>query len=132
MLYGMEAPQKIAILGNMNELGRLSPDAHREIGGLCDPAQLDIVVTIGPDANAYLAPAAAANGCKVKTFDTPYAAGEYLKSRVKRGAIIFAKGSQNKVFAEEAIKLLLADPQDAAKLDRQSAYWLDRKRKSFE
>lgn len=131
VVYGMDAPQKIAILGNMNELGAMSPQAHTEIGEFCDPAQLDLVVTIGPDANSYLAPAAAAKGCITKAFDTPYEAGEYVKSQVKSGAIIYAKGSQNKVFAEEAIKLLLADPADTSRLVRQSAYWLKRKQISF-
>lgn len=132
VLYGMKAPQKIAILGNMNELGAMSAGAHKEIGELCDPAELDLVVTLGPDANTYLAPAAAARGCAVKSFDTPYEAGEYLQPKIKPGAIIYAKGSQNKVFAEEAIKPLLADPKDVSKLVRQSEYWLKRKQKSFE
>ncbi|HEX6462566.1 MAG TPA: Mur ligase family protein [Candidatus Saccharimonadales bacterium] len=132
VLYELEAPQKIAILGNMNELGAMSAQAHKEIGDLCDPAELSLVVTIGPDANAHLAPAAAAKGCTVKSFDTPYEAGEYVRPKIEQGAIIYAKGSQNKVFAEEAIKLLLADPKDASKLVRQSEYWLKRKQKSFQ
>jgi UDP-N-acetylmuramoyl-tripeptide--D-alanyl-D-alanine ligase len=131
VVYELKAPQKIAILGNMNELGDMSARAHREIGELCDPAQLDLVVTIGPDANTYLASAAAAKGCAVQSFTTPYEAGKYLRSKVKKGALLYAKGSQNKVFAEEAVKFLLADPKDAAKLVRQSEYWLQRKKKSF-
>lgn len=131
VVYGLDAPQKIAILGNMNEFGDMSAPAHKEIGELCDPAQLDLVVTIGPDANAYLAPTAAAKGCKVRSFNTPYEAGEYLKSKIEKGALIYAKGSQNKVFAEEVIKLLLADPADASKLVRQSELWLKRKAESF-
>jgi UDP-N-acetylmuramoyl-tripeptide--D-alanyl-D-alanine ligase len=130
-LSGLKAPQKVAILGNMNQLGAMSPQAHTKIGELCDPTQLSLVITIGPDANAYLAPAAAAKGCVVQSFNTPYEAGEYLRPRIEHGAIILAKGSQDNVFAEEAIKLLLADPEDASKLVRQSAYWLKRKRKSF-
>lgn len=132
MLQGLEAPQKVAILGNMNQLGATSAQTHTEIGELCDSAGLDLVITIGPDANAYLAPAAASKGCAVKSFNTPYKAGEYLQSKIEQGAILFAKGSQDKVFAEEAIKLLLADPEDVSKLVRQSKYWLKRKRKNFE
>jgi UDP-N-acetylmuramoyl-tripeptide--D-alanyl-D-alanine ligase len=131
VLYELEAPQKVAILGNMNELGDMSARAHKEIGELCDPARLDLVVTIGPDANAHLAPAATTKGCIVKSFDTPYEAGKYLQPKIKPGAIIYAKGSQNKVFAEEAVKFLLADPKDVTKLVRQSEYWLKRKQKSF-
>lgn len=132
VLYGMKAPQKIAILGTMNQLGGTSARFHKEIGELCDPAQLDLVVAIGHDANIYLALAAQARGCTVKSFDNPYEAGMYLQSRVKNGAIILAKGSQDGVFAEEAVKLLLRNPTDASKLVRQSDYWLKRKRKCFQ
>lgn len=130
-LYSFKAPQKIAILGNMNELGKHSEQAHEDIGKLCDPKQLDLVVTIGPDAIKSLAPAAEAIGCKVETFDSPYTAGEYLKRLVKPGAVILAKGSQNGVFAEETVKLLLADSADGAKLVRQSPKWLKIKQKQF-
>ncbi len=129
MLYKQEAQQRIAILGSMNELGAMSADAHKQIGELCDPAHLSIVVTIGDEANKYLAPAAEAKGCHVKTFDNPYEAGDFLQGFVEPGAVIFAKGSQNGVFAEEAVRKLLADPEDAAKLVRQSLEW--QKKKAF-
>lgn len=130
-LYIMKAKQKVAILGNMNELGSYSPDAHREIGEYCDPKQLDLVVTIGPDANEFLAPAAVEQGCLVKTFEDPFSAGEFVKSELKEGAVILAKGSQNRVYAEEAIKALLANPDDFARLVRQSPAWLKKKQKNF-
>ncbi len=131
-LYRLDAPQKIAVLGNMNELGNYSQTAHEEIGSYCDPKKLDLVITLGPDANKYLAPAAEAKGCKVQQFDDPYSVGEYLKSIIKNGALILVKGSQNRVFAEEAVKLLLADPKDAKKLVRQSEAWLKIKAKDFQ
>jgi UDP-N-acetylmuramoyl-tripeptide--D-alanyl-D-alanine ligase len=130
-LYRLPASQKIALLGNMNELGKYSKDEHIAIGNYCDPAKLDLVVTLGPDANAYLAPAAEAKGCQVKTFDNPYDAGEFLKTQIKSGALTLAKGSQNKVYAEEAVKLILANPADSAKLVRQSPDWLKIKQKNF-
>ncbi|MFZ1323925.1 MAG: Mur ligase family protein [Candidatus Saccharimonadales bacterium] len=130
-LQKIDAPQRIALLGNMNELGNMSAAAHKEIGAACDPSWLHLVVTIGPDAGAHLAPAASSNGCTVKTFDNPYDAGEYLQAKIRAGAVILAKGSQNKVFAEEAVKLILADPEDTAKLVRQSPYWLKRKANNF-
>jgi UDP-N-acetylmuramoyl-tripeptide--D-alanyl-D-alanine ligase len=130
-LYSLDASQKIAVLGNMNELGDYSKKAHEEIGNYCDPKQLELVVTIGPDANEYLAAAASAKGCKVHSFDSPYDAGGYLKPIIKKGAVILVKGSQNKVFAEETIKSLLADPADASKLVRQSKDWMKIKKKAF-
>lgn len=130
-LYRVDAPQKIALLGNMNELGDFSKEAHIQVGAFCDPKQLSEVITLGPDANTYLAPAAADAGCKVTQFDTPYEAGEYLKTIIQKGAVVLIKGSQNKVYAEEAIKPILANPNDQSKLVRQGDAWLKKKAQNF-
>lgn len=131
-LYALPAPQKIALLGNMNELGqKYSPSAHAEIGALCDPAQVQYVVTLGPDSNEYLAAAAEKRGCTVKRCESPYEAGVFIKGVLQNGAVLLVKGSQNRVFAEEAIKVLLQDPQDAHKLVRQSRQWMSVKRRQF-
>lgn len=130
-LYSLQAPYKMAVLGNMNELGDFSEKAHIEVGQHCDPKQLNLVITIGPDANKYLAASAEKAGCKVIRFDDPYSAAEYLKSLVKAKSLILFKGSQNNVFAEEAIKPILANPADSSKLVRQSPYWLKRKKNNF-
>jgi UDP-N-acetylmuramoyl-tripeptide--D-alanyl-D-alanine ligase len=130
-IYEIESPQKIAVLGSMNELGSHSQKAHEEVGNYCDPKHLDLVVTIGPDANKFLAPAAEAKGCEAKQFDNPYEAGDFVKSQVKPKAVILVKGSQNKVFAEETVKILLADPSNAEKLVRQTPQWLKIKARNF-
>lgn len=131
VLYNAEATQRIAILGSMNELGDDSANLHSEIGGYCHPKKLDLVVTIGREAAENLAPAAENQGCRVKTFMNPYEAGEYVATQLKTGAVVLAKGSQNGVFAEEAVKKLLANQSQARKLVRQSDYWLSVKRQQF-
>ncbi len=130
-LYRLPAKHKIAVLGNMNELGKYSVEEHTKIGKYCDPRKLDLVVTIGPDANKYIASAAKKNGCKVESFDNPYAVGEYVKSRLENDTLVLVKGSQNKVYAEEAVKILLANPSDTDKLVRQSKNWMRVKAKNF-
>jgi UDP-N-acetylmuramoyl-tripeptide--D-alanyl-D-alanine ligase len=130
-LYKLESSQKIALLGNMNELGPFSQAAHEQIGKLCDPKQLDHVITLGPDANQFLAPAARQKGCQVTECTTPYEAGEFIASIVEPNAIVLIKGSQNKVFAEEAIKPLLANKSDESHLVRQSSSWLKKKAANF-
>lgn len=130
-LYRLGSSQKIAVLGNMNELGKYSEEEHKKIGNYCDPKQLELVVTIGPDANKFTAEAAEAKGCKVQRFDSPYAAGDYLKSLVTQGGLILVKGSQNGVFAEETVKILLDNPSDSTKLVRQDMKWLVKKSKAF-
>jgi UDP-N-acetylmuramoyl-tripeptide--D-alanyl-D-alanine ligase len=79
-----------------------------------------------------LAPAAKSKGCTVEEFLSPYAAGEFVRSHLKDGAVVLAKGSQNGVFAEEALKLLLRNAADSSKLVRQSTYWLNVKRRQFD
>lgn len=130
-LYRLPASQKIAILGNMNELGKYSAHAHSEIGELCDPKEVDLVVTIGKDANKYLAAAAEKRGCQVKRFDGPFEAGIELKDLIRPKAVILAKGSQNGVFAEEVVKSILAHPTDVKNLVRQSPSWMKVKRQQF-
>lgn len=131
VLYNTEAKQRIAILGSMNELGSDSPILHSEIGGYCNPKKLDLVVTIGREAAEFLAPVAKNQGCNVKTFMNPSEAGEYVADQIETGAVILAKGSQNGVFAEEAVKVLLANASQARKLVRQSKYWLKVKKQQF-
>lgn len=132
VLYTHKAPQRIAILGSMNELGEHSHPAHTEVGEYCDPSKLDLLVTIGADAERWLAPAAKRAGCKVHSFSSPYRAGKFVSEHIREGAIVLAKGSQNGVFAEEALKQLLLHPADSEKLVRQSPEWLRTKANQFE
>ncbi len=126
--------RRVAVLGNMNELGAKSEDAHREVGAAAAKVA-DLVVVIGPDAEKYLAPAAIEAGMdrsQVKVFHTPYEAGHYLKKKVTKGDVVLVKGSQNKVFAEEVSRILL-DPKlkPADVLVRQSDFWKRKKKRAF-
>lgn len=131
-LYKLKAPQKIAVLGTMNELGAYSEPAHTEIGEYCDPSELSLIVTIGQDANNYLATAAKKRGCNIKTFNNPFDAGLFVRNAIKTKAAVLVKGSQNGVFAEEVIKYLLEDPRDEQRLVRQSPEWLRKKARLFQ
>ncbi len=131
VLYALPVEQRVAVLGNMNEMGDLSPNMHKEVGEYCDPSKLDLVITLGADANQFLAPAAESKGCSVKTFTNPYEVGEFLRGYLQEGAAVLVKGSQNGVFSEEVVKLLLADPADTSKLVRQSSFWLKKKQSQF-
>jgi hypothetical protein len=67
----------------------------------------------------------------VAQFASPYDAGEFIAKLIKPNTIVLAKGSQNNVYAEEALKPLLANKNYHAKLVRQSEAWLVKKRKNF-
>ena len=131
VLYSFEAPSRIAILGSMNELGGSSKEAHEEVAHHINPDKLAYVVTIGSDANNYIAPLIERAGCEVVKFTSPYEAGTYVKDNLPKGSVVLAKGSQNGVFAEEALKQLLLYPVQANKLVRQSPEWLEKKRLQF-
>lgn len=131
VLYAEKAPQRIAILGSMNELGDYAREAHVEVGDYCDAHKLAMVVTVGNDAKRWLAPAAKAKGCTVHSYMSPYDAGNFVRQHLKTGAVVLGKGSQNGVFVEEALKQLLAHPADTKKLVRQSPSWLRTKAKQF-
>lgn len=111
-LYSMQAPERIAILGSMNELGDVSAAEHEKLGQMCDPALLAWVVTIGDEAEKYLAPAARSRGCQVKTFKSALQAGAFVRGVIDEGAVILAKGSQGDIYAEEAVKELLHATND--------------------
>jgi UDP-N-acetylmuramoyl-tripeptide--D-alanyl-D-alanine ligase len=130
-LYEIQGRPRFAVLGSMNELGDYSEQAHKEIGAMCYKDKLTAVVTIGKMANDWLAMVAGQNGVPVMRFESPYAAGWWLAENAPRHAAILFKGSQNGVFAEEAVKIMLEDKADASLLVRQSDAWLDVKKQSF-
>lgn len=130
-LASISAPQRIAILGSMNELGQSSAAEHEKLGRLCTPDGVDWVVTIGDEAAKYLAPAALDNGCYVKTFADAISAGSFVHSKLERGAVVLAKGSEGGIFAEEAIKIIVQSTDEAKKLVRQDPAWLEAKSKFF-
>lgn len=131
-LYSIESPQRIAILGSMNEFGSISQKAHEAVGTLCKPEYLDWVVTVGDEAGKYIAPMAHKNGCQVRSYQSAIVAGGFVHSVIKQGAVVLIKGSQNNVFTEEAVKVLLHDSADEEKLVRQSQAWMKIKQKFFD
>lgn len=131
-LYSLSAPQKIAVLGSMNELGESSAAEHEAVGKLCDPSQLTHVVTVGEDAKKYLAPAALANGCHVVSFQTALEAGAFVHKALEPKAALLFKGSQGGVYLEEAVKMILHSTDDEARLVRQSKEWLKTKQAFFD
>lgn len=130
-LYELSVPQRIAVLGSMNELGDSSAVEHQALGHLCDPDQLAWVVTVGEEAAKYLAPAALARGCQVKVCKTALEAGGFVHGVLESGAAILFKGSEGGIFLEEAVKVLLHATEEESSLVRQSPAWLERKAAFF-
>jgi len=130
-LLGEAAPQRIAVLGDMRELGASSQMEHERLGMLCDPNMLAWVVTVGPETEKYLAPVARQRGCQVKSVRTAIEAGAFVRSVTREGAMILVKGSQNEIFLEETVKIL-CDMSEDIELVRQSEQWQNTKRAYFD
>lgn len=132
----LSAKRKIAVLGNMNELGGKSAGEHTKIGEYAvDKA--DIILFLGPDMSKYAFEKARELLGKddsriIKKFNTPYEVGEYLHGIIRKGDLILVKGSQNNVFSEEVIKYIL-DPRLNLEdvLVRQSDSWIAKKKIAF-
>lgn len=130
-LYQISAPQRIAVLGTMQHLAQFSNVAHQELGNLCDPAQLDWVVTVGDEANRYVAPAARGRGCQVKECKTALEAGAFIHSVIERRGVVLFDGPEDGIYLEEAVKVVLHSAADEGRLVRQSPAWMDRKNELF-
>jgi UDP-N-acetylmuramoyl-tripeptide--D-alanyl-D-alanine ligase len=130
-LYSVQSPQRIAILGDMNELGEVSAVEHEKLGEFCDPDLLAWVITVGEQSERYLAPKARARGCQVKSFQSAIEAGAFANSVIEQGSVVLAKGSQGGIYLEEALKILLRVTSEDQELVRQSPAWMATKNAFF-
>jgi UDP-N-acetylmuramoyl-tripeptide--D-alanyl-D-alanine ligase len=125
LIYVFDAKRRILVLGNMNEFGGRSAEAHKALAKEIKLNKNDIIITIGDDANQYLFAELQSLGFKnLFKFSDPWAVGEFLKQNIKPDDLIFLKGSQNGVYLEESIKFILKDSKDELKLCRQSDDWM--------
>jgi UDP-N-acetylmuramoyl-tripeptide--D-alanyl-D-alanine ligase len=113
--------KKRAVLGDMKELGRISKEAHREIGELA-AGVVDTLITVGPEAKEMAAAAKRAGLKDVVSFEASREAAPYVREHVESGDAILCKGSQS-MRVEHVTKSLLADPADVKLLVRQGKEW---------
>lgn len=121
-LQRLPATRKIAVLGQMNELGDASGDLHRKIGTTAVQVA-DLVIGVYGDADIIVETVREA-GKEARFFETAREAGEYLRGTLAAGDLVLVKGSQNNVRLEKCVKEILADPTSAeAVLCRQGEEW---------
>lgn len=119
-----DAPRKVAVLGDMLELGRYSAEEHARVGKrAAECAQ--VVVAVGPRAKALATAAEAESSGDVYDYPDATSAAEALPKLIKRGDLILIKGSQG-IRMERIVKALLEKPEDARLLVRQEDNWLKR------
>lgn len=126
-----DRPQRVAVLGSMDNLGSVSQAQHEAIGAICNPNLLSWVITVGDEANQYLAPAARQKGNQVKTCNNAIEAAEFTRSITETGAAILVKGARDGLYLEETVKLL-CDLTQHGELVRQTDEWMAYKQTFFE
>ncbi len=86
--------RKVAVLGDMLELGEMTEDAHRRVGEQLADTGVQVVVTVG-EAAAHIAAAALDGGVKVAVACSGHAdAAEALRKLLRPGDTVLVKGSR--------------------------------------
>jgi UDP-N-acetylmuramoyl-tripeptide--D-alanyl-D-alanine ligase len=94
-LLGELEGRKVAVLGDMLELGQYEAQGHQMVGNLAARVA-DLLVTVGP--RAHLIAETARNGglqaTAVSEFEDTDAALDYLRSSLQAGDVVLVKGSR--------------------------------------
>lgn len=120
--------RKIAVLGDMLELGKHTKIAHEDVGKIAkENADILIVVGLRADAIKSGAQDAGMNPQDIFDFSNSYEVGEFLKEYVKQNDLIFIKGSQG-MRMERAVEAILENQENKSKLlVRQDKEWIIKK-----
>ena len=111
-----EAGQKIAVLGDMLEIGKYTLEVHERIGRKVAETA-DLLFTVGERAK-FIAKGARENGMakdKIFEFHTSEEAGKPLQVLMKQGDIILIKASRA-MKMEKIVKEIMAEPRKAKRL----------------
>jgi UDP-N-acetylmuramoyl-tripeptide--D-alanyl-D-alanine ligase len=123
-LKKVKGKRKIAVIGDMLELGRYSANEHRKIGKLAVDC-CDYLFAVG-GFSSIIEKSALSEGMnrgKVFSFLKSTDAVQEIEKIISSGDVILIKGSQG-VRTEKIVYALMCNPEEAEeKLVRQGAYW---------
>lgn len=123
---------RIAVLGDMRELGRETQKSHEDLYKTASKIA-DLIIGVGPETQIYFTSKNMPRHVPpTYTFQFWWQATDFLKITLNKKefhkSTILVKGSQNTIFLEELIKKILKDKNDSKLLCRQSPYWLKLKK----
>lgn len=118
--------KKIAVLGDMRELGEEAKYEHERIAEKAIEIA-DELVLVGPLMKKFFIPQAkdlGFDGNKIHWFKNSTQAAEFVKQMIQGGEVILVKGSQNTIFLERVVEAIMANPKMADNLlCRRGEYW---------
>lgn len=119
--------KKIAIVGDMLELGKFSQDEHHRLGEIASGI-FGMVGLVGIRAGE-MKTALLEKGFdeqNIFVFDNSVEAGESMKKKINAGDLVYVKGSQG-MRLERVVERIMAEPKQKEKLlVRQEKEWINR------
>jgi UDP-N-acetylmuramoyl-tripeptide--D-alanyl-D-alanine ligase len=109
VLRDTPAQRRVAVLGEMLELGRWSEILHREVGRYVAESGMSVLVGIRGAASSMVDAAVKAGLSEAAAyfFDTPESAGEHLRGIAREGDAVLFKGSRG-TRVEKALERFVA------------------------
>ena len=89
--------RKIAVLGDMLELGEFSRELHEKVGNVLQNTNIDVVITVGTEAKHI---AKQVENKMVYSFDNNAQAIQTLQTMVQKGDTVLLKASNGMKFSE--------------------------------
>lgn len=114
--------RRVGIIGDMRELGSMSKALHEEVARKILKT-LDCAILIGPLMQKYVEPILKKSEFPVFSFLNFTQSKAAILEEINPKDIVLVKGSQNTLFLERAVELLLKDKSDIEKLCRRGDFW---------
>ncbi len=93
VLTQRKGSRKIAVLGDMYELGKYEEESHREVGRVAAEQNIDLLIAVG-SLGRLIGDAAEEAGCNVSLAATNEQAIAILQQYVASGDVVLVKGSR--------------------------------------
>ena len=98
--------KRIAVLGDMLELGKESGNMHKQIGMMVPEMNFDMLLAVGKEAKKYVEGAKARGMKNVFHFDSVADVVCFLNDKVAEGDVFLVKGSRG-MHMEQVVDALL-------------------------
>lgn len=123
----MDVEHKWLVIGDIIDQGSVEKEEHEHLADLLADVKAEQIILIGRRTMKYTYPVLKKKkGVHVEAYQKPDKALEYLEANLKGGETILFKGSQ---YLEWLIEKLLENPEDVAKLPRQTELYKKRRAK---
>ncbi|MEK7551348.1 MAG: Mur ligase family protein [Patescibacteria group bacterium] len=114
--------RRVGIIGDMRELGTMSKALHEQVANKILKT-LDLAIIIGPLSQKYIEPILRRNKFEYFSYPNFTQSKQTILESIKPKDIILIKGSQNTLFLERVVEMLLQNKEDVKKLCRRGEFW---------